>query len=251
MKPLTLFLLACTLFPIRPVLGDVYTINIVGYYNVSIFPGDNLIANQLVTTNQRLNNLIRAGGFAAIPDGITFTKWDSSANTFLPPSIYDALSDSWSINYTLELGEGGVLHSPSIWTNTFVGSVAVFTNILNDLGPGTLWHPDYANGNHLIACPDPLGGPISTMFPFVTGRVPMDGESVGILYGGSQIYVTSTFHTGSGWDNGDPILPVGNSAWFNLGPVPEPSPAVLSASGLAVMLMRARVRFRMRREPQA
>ena len=40
---------------------DVYSGNIVGYYNRFLSPGDNLIANQLGTTNDTLNNVLASG----------------------------------------------------------------------------------------------------------------------------------------------------------------------------------------------
>jgi hypothetical protein len=38
----------------------------------------------------------------------------------------------------------------------------------------------------------------------------------------SQIYTTTTFQNGV-WDNGVPTLNVGQAAFFNLEPVPEPA----------------------------
>jgi len=121
--------------------------------------------------------------------------------------------------------EGALVHAPSLTTNTFVGEVAIYTNILTEFGAGQLWAPNYPNGLHLIACPDPIGGPISSMFTNVVGRSAAAGESVRILDETTQAYITATFD-GSSWDN-DPNLAVAHAAWFNLGPtaasVPEPS----------------------------
>src|ERR1039457_1950490 len=69
---------------------NVYSVNIVGYINRFIFPGDNLIANQLGTTNDTLNNVLASG----VLDGSTLTKWDPVANRFLPTSTFDATSRS-------------------------------------------------------------------------------------------------------------------------------------------------------------
>ena len=59
--------------------------NVVGYYNLTIYSGDNLIANQLETTNNTLNFLLSS---PSVPNGATFTEWDSVANAFLPASTY-------------------------------------------------------------------------------------------------------------------------------------------------------------------
>ncbi len=207
--------------------SNVYSMNIVGYINRTLFPGNNLIANQLdFSSGNSINNVL-----LGVADGATFTKWDASANTFLPLSVFSLSSQTWSINYSLNLGEGALLHSPSFTTNTFVGSVANYTNVL-DLGPGgQAWSPNYADGLHLIACPSPIGGPISTMFDKVTGRPAQAGESVSLLDEASQTYITATFD-GAGWDN-DPNLNVAHAAWFNLGPVNVPEPSSVALAGLA------------------
>ena len=99
--------------------AQVYSQNIVGYYNLVLRPGDNLLANQLEATGgNSLNNLFQA----SIPNGSTFSKWNAASVQFLPLSTYDA-SSGWSINYDLNLGEGGLFNAPTAFTNTFVGSV--------------------------------------------------------------------------------------------------------------------------------
>src|ERR1035441_10584378 len=87
---------------------DIYSGNIVGYINRSISAGDNLIANQLGTTNDTLNNVLASG----VLNGSTLTEWDPVANRFLPTSTFDATSASWSINYSLTYAGGALLHSP-------------------------------------------------------------------------------------------------------------------------------------------
>jgi hypothetical protein len=163
------------------------------------------------------------------------------SNAYLPVSTYSS-SGGWSINYnfnTFASGQGGILHTPSPWTNTFVGSVALFTNIVPGLGGTTAWHPNYANGLYLLACPDPVAFPMDTMFPDVVGRAPQDGEWVRLLNPATQTYTTTTFYSGIGWDNGDPTLAVGQAAWFDLGPVvvPEPSSLALAGGGAAMLAL--------------
>lgn len=207
--------------------SNVYSINIVGYINRPILPGYNLVANQLVdNVSNSVNNVL-----LGVPDGTTLTKWDSSANAFLPTSVFDLGSQTWSINYTLNLGEGALVHSPSLTTNTFVGGVANFTNVVDPGFGGQLWTPNYANGLHLIACPMPIGGPISSMFSKVVGRVAAAGEWVQVLDENTQTYITATFD-GFGWDN-DPNLGVAHAAWFNLGPVNVPEPSSLTLVAMA------------------
>jgi len=215
--------------------------NVVGYINRPMVPGVSLVANQLNTPDNTLNHLFYSGS-GSVPNGATFTKWDSANNVYLPLSVYNLAIDSWSINYSLNLGEGGALNSPSSWINTFVGEVVAYSNIVSDLGGSMPWAPNYANGLHLVACPMPLGGSISNMFANVVGRSPGIGEWVKILNESSQTYITATFN-GSSWDN-NPNLPVAQAAWFNLGPVnvPEPSALALGLTAMAFFIARRRAR---------
>ncbi len=204
------------------------TFGVIGYYNLFILPGDNLVANLLDNGDNTLNSLFSN---PYIQDGATFTMWDSAANQFLPTSTYEAASMTWSIDYTFTFGEGAVFHSTSGFTNTFVGSVYsgfdINTEVLN-------WNPDYAAGLHLIANPIPRTGALS--FQDTVGRGPLDGETVRTLNPYTQTYALTTYHAGSGWDNGTPNLSVGQAAWFDLVAVPEPSGLALAGLCTAILI---------------
>jgi MYXO-CTERM domain-containing protein len=222
--------------------------NIVGYYNVTIQPGVNLIANQLINSPDNSLNTILNGG--NVPNNAAFTMWSNGA--FLPWSIYNAGLDSWSINYSLDLGEGGYLDSPASFVNTFVGSVGPY---FQDGGPNINWNPNYPNGLQLISDPIPYSGSLDTEFFNVTGRNPVDGEGVAIMDPVSKAYNISYYTSGIGWQNQDltgpstATLNVGASAWFDLGanydmpnplPVPAavPEPGVLALAGLGLAALR-------------
>jgi hypothetical protein len=218
---------------------------VVGYVNLTVYPGDNLIANHLnnpenSAPNNTLADILASPYANIIPDGTTFTKWDSAANAYMPLSIYSSIT-GWSINYSLNLGEGGLLNSPSQWTNTFVGEFKSYSNITPEFG-GPIWAPDYPDGLHLIGCPEPIAGSVSNMFANVVGRAPADGEWVKVLNPATQTYITATYDaTLDVWDN-DPNLPLGQSAWFNLGPVNVPEPSTLALVSLSFAAMFARRR---------
>jgi hypothetical protein len=197
--------------------ADVRSLNVVGYINVTTQPGYNLLANQLRATDDSINGVL-----TQVPAGSEFRLWDAGLNAFKPASIFDGTA--WSINYNFGEAVGAMLWTPSLATNTFVGEVHSYTNIIPEFG-GPLWAPNYADGLHLISCPVPIS--MGDMFYNVTGRSPHDGEWVGMWQDAGQHYLITTYHTESGWDNGAPVIAVGQSAWFNLGPVSHDIPILV------------------------
>jgi len=97
---------------------NVYSLNVVGYYNVTVpANGFALIANQLNTTNNNLSALL-----PSVPDGTQFFKF---TGTSWESATYDALDGTWDRDFSLNPGEGGMIknNSSSPMTITFVGEV--------------------------------------------------------------------------------------------------------------------------------
>lgn len=205
--------------------GQVYSSNIVGYYNLNLFAGDNDIANQFDNgSGNTLNTIFQPG---VVPEGATFTEWNAATQQDLPTSTYDTVT-GWSIDYNLTYGEGGLLDSPINFTNIFTGSVWPGFNPPNEpfippLVTGT--------GSLLLSCVIPIS---DATFYDVVGRDPQNGESVTLLDPTTQASTTTTFENGA-WNNGDPTLNIGESAMYYLEPVPEPG--VLSLLGAGVLFL--------------
>ena len=199
--------------------AQVFSQGIVGYINQVLSPGDNLIANQLSNSNNTLDAIFSPN----TPAGTAFTKWDPATLQFLPISTYDT-NGGWSINYQLSYGEGGLLHSAVPFTNTFVGSVWSGYS-----GQGSYVPPLVTSyGLLLLSCYVPIG---PATFYDVVGRAPQNGESVSLLNAAAQYSTVTTFANGT-WSNGDPLLNVGQSAFFTLKAVPEPFSGTLLCAGL-------------------
>lgn len=221
---------------------------IVGYYNLTLQPGVNLVADQFLgTPDNSLDSNLTGYGLAT---GTSFTMWSNGA--FLPMSYYDAGTATWSINYQLNLGQGGYLTSPIQTTVTFVGTVGPYLDI--NTGNNVGWNPNYANGLYLVSNPSPLSGTLSAEFANIIGRAPVAGEGVAVLNPLTQTY-TENFFDGSGWvdsgliNPGTATIAVGQAAWFALGadysmiipsPVPEPGVWALVGMGAGLLLLRRR-----------
>jgi len=101
--------------------SNVYSLNVVGYYNVSIPAGQmTVIANQFNTTNNTLGALIPSP-----PAGTLFYKYVSG--TGWVTYNFDEFDLKWlpNANVTLNPGEGGLFKNvtSSTMTLTFVGEV--------------------------------------------------------------------------------------------------------------------------------
>lgn len=107
---------------------NVYSLNVVGYYNIACPAGEYvMIANQLNTTNNTIGSLIPNG-----PPNALFLKWAGGWTTYQ----FDELDLIWTpdADATLNPGEAGLYKSPENTTLTFVGEV-LQGNLSADLTP--------------------------------------------------------------------------------------------------------------------
>jgi HYR domain len=95
-------------------------------YSITVFPGDNFIANHLNHGGNTLNELM-----PVVPDGCQFFKFDKATQTYSPPDTYFAGAgwlDSAGVpsTTTFQPGEGASLRNPGDnFTLTFTGSMQV------------------------------------------------------------------------------------------------------------------------------
>jgi len=109
-------------------MANVYSLNVVGYYNVPCPAGEYvMIANQLNTTNNTIGSLIPNG-----PANAVFLKWAGGWTGYQ----FDELDLVWTpdANATLNPGEAALYKSPDATTLTFVGEV-LQGNLSTDLTP--------------------------------------------------------------------------------------------------------------------
>jgi hypothetical protein len=215
MKSLKLVLLACVCWA----YSSTQVFGVVGYYFYPFQPGANLFGNSLSNTDNHLDSI-----FQTAPVGTTVALWDPIALQYTTASAFNGTS--WSINYNMTPGIGGLLNTSILFTNIFAGTV------LTGPGPGDIpppIPPVRQPGYYLIGSDFPVNG---RSFQDVIGRAPREGEFVTSLNEFTQGYSTTHFQGGV-WDNGAPTLDIGDAAFFNLVPIPEPNSLVLLSLGIA------------------
>ena len=204
-----------------------YSSNVIGYINIILYPGDNLIANQLTPPDPSLNAVISFLPSSSLYDASTFTLWNT-ATAAQSLSTFDGSGGGWNNNFNWSIYDAGVLHNtgPQM-TLTLVGEIPI-QYIPGEFG-GTLYVPPPRDpGLYLLSTPAPATQ--LSYFTNIVGRLPRDGEFVARLDGPTQTFTTNSFN-GSIWSLGEPGLNVGEAAFFNLVEVPEPSSIAMIGLG--------------------
>ena len=219
-------------------LAQVYSVNIVGYINLVVQPGLNLIVNQLQCTDDDLNSFMPSP-----PDGTVVFRFDPVAQayqdgvTFLDGvGWYPSSGKTPDRVKSIPLGEGFFVQIPgSMPVNLFfVGEVELIS--CNPL-PG-----NYSLKGSII----PQGAPLSTDLAFPQ----LDGDTVYQWDVGLQRFrIPLAYSNANAWQPKEPVIAVGegfllfrdpvlassNQQWcrsFAVGP--SPLPAGVAAKSLAV-----------------
>lgn len=174
--------------------SNVYSLNVVGYVNVTIPSGYSLIANPLNATDNTVSNLFST----ANPLGATVYSWNGSgfvANTL------DEFGGGWG-NPALSLapGVGFLIRNPGAqFTNTFVGEVLQGT--LNNTPP---------SGYSLLASMVPQQGYLADTTSAGLGLTAGLGDTV---YGwsGTGFVAINNDEFGGGWNTNVPPFTVDNA----------------------------------------
>jgi len=166
----------------------VFSVNAVGFVNVSFPPGFTLACNPLEGATNTVPAL-----FPFVPNGTSVFKFDSSLGSYVGSTF---LFGSWNNPaMTLVPGEGFFFRNPgaTTLTNTFVGNVK----------QGTLTTPLVA-GFTLVGSQVPQSGLVVTDLGLPIGNA----ESVFKFDTTTQSYRGGSFLFGS-WSGGEPTVSVG------------------------------------------
>jgi hypothetical protein len=158
---------------------------IVGYVNVILSPGYNLIQNPLSLSNNNITIVIPSA-----PDYTAIILWDVGAQAFGPIATLDPDIGGWDHpEVILPPGRGFFWYAPSARTNTFIGEV-LQGNLTNFV----------AGNNKLSALGSmvPQAGTLSADLAFPT----IDGANAFLFNSGTQNFIdASTCFSGFGWYN--------------------------------------------------
>jgi len=176
--------------------SNVYSLNVVGYVNVKLKPGLNLIANPLDAGNNTVSNLFRSVD-PSVGQYYSVLSWDGIA---FQGNDLDQFDSTWgNANLDLSPGKGFFFKNagPTAITNTFVGNVL----------QGTLTIP-VPPGLNLVASKVPQDGYVKDL-----GFNPTPGHNSILLWDGNAFQGTDFDEFDSTW---------GNATGFTVDPVKGP-----------------------------
>jgi hypothetical protein len=165
--------------------SNVYSLNIVGYVNVAITPGLNLISNPLKPSNGNYN-ITNTISLPDTADGASIFKWGGTAWSSQIPSWIGGFG--WDPSFDIALGESFFLQSPTAAGNynvTFVGEVQT-GDVAYSLPSGLS-----------VVAPKT---PVAQRFP--GADIGHDGDSIFTWTGSAWNSTVWSFLDGFGWDGG-------------------------------------------------
>src|SRR5689334_17990722 len=87
---------------------SVYSVNALGYVDLNLAPGMNLIANPFSASDNSVSNLFRG-----VPDGSYFLPWNAPSGGFGPTNYFTESSGWTDPTFTLLSPNGGFLSVPT------------------------------------------------------------------------------------------------------------------------------------------
>jgi len=188
--------------------SNVYSLNVVGYVNITLSTGFNLIANQLDVDGNGTNNTVQGTfGTNGIPN---LARWYGySPATGFGIATFFATTGTWSggggtANNAVNPGNGGWFFVP--------GASGVTVTTVGTVPQGSVGYP-IVSGFQIVSFKDPISGRVKTDFGFPAGNLDR-------FYQFSPVtgYAIKTYFSGTGtWSPSEPNLAVGEAAWLQRG----------------------------------
>lgn len=192
--------------------SNVYSLNVVGYINLSLTNGYQMIANQLDLDGTGTNNTLSSVFSTNLPNLTTLLAWNASAQTFVA-ATYRASSGQFAgdptdvTTFGIQPGEGLFVNlsgSAAPTTVTLVGTVL-------QAGSGIAYA--LPSGYSIASSQAPLSGGVQTTLGYPAGN--LDAVLTWSIATGT--YNASTYRSSSGaWTGGEPQITVGESFFVNV-----------------------------------
>ena len=191
-------------------MAQVYSVNAVGYYTININNGIELIANQLNTGGNTLDEVVKDAPSASFlykfDNTHGYVSWENFGSPGSPQWIGGDLPLGGALPSVLAPGEGAFLAVPSPTTLTFVGEVP----------QGNLATAILAGGQIISSKVPQAGGVTSVLEWGPSGAEGADGSFI-YLFDGSVAVPTydldDEYFVDSGWIN-DRTLAVGQAVFL-------------------------------------
>jgi len=187
-------------------------LNVVGYVNLTLTNGFQMIANQLDFDGTGTNNTVSTVFGTSLPNLSRVYSWNAAGATFQPVATYLAASQTWSggttaANAALQPGGGIFLSIPAAATTpvtvTTVGTVL----------QGSLATP-YVAGFNIISSQVPVAGGAGSL-GLTNNASNLDAVYQFLPatqgYGPKHTYLTSS----GTWTGGEPQIGVGEAFWYS------------------------------------
>jgi len=176
--------------------SNVYSVNVVGYINLSLTNGLNLVANQLDFDGTGTNNTISGVFSNSLPNNSTVYKFESGS--FVPISYSHSTWQASANTTSLNPGEAVFVLVPSSVTVTTVGQVLQggLTNNLN----GAL---------NLLSSVAPLSGAVDSTGNGGLNYVPTANDIIYVWDPVGQSYLSPYSFSHGHWGPSDPVISVG------------------------------------------
>jgi len=185
--------------------SNVYSLNVVGYVNIPLVSGFNMIANPLDLDGTGLNNNVNTVFSNSLPSGSTVYAFSGGA--YANPAASYSTKGGWgggvaAVNAALQPGGGVFVNVPSAVTVTAVGNVL----------QGALSQA-YVAGFTMLSSKVPQTGLLQTDL----GYVPASGDLIYKFNAAGQTYnnPANSYSTKGGWAPSQPTINVGEAFFLS------------------------------------
>ena len=191
---------------------NVYSLNVVGYINLPLAEGQNLIANQLDLDGTGTNNTIAEVFTNNLPVNSKVNVWNGVG--FNQASYAKNKSTgltNWTANFPLNPGMGAWVAIPAGAYGGTTQQVATVGNVLQ----GSLANPNFTSGGglSLLSSMAPISGAISSNLSYV----PQLNDKLNVWngIGFNQYSYAKNKSTGlTNWTPSEPVITVGQGFWL-------------------------------------